>query len=325
MDKFDRIYDLHRIFKGRRTAVPMQQLIVKLDGCNKSTVHRLIALMRDRMGAPIGFDKEQGGYCYGKLPDGRDFELPGLWFNGGELQALLVMQNLLASLGPGLLEEHLAPLTQRLDDMMRHRRLNLGQAARRIRTPALAARPMGEAFQTVVAATLQRKQLQFAYHSRGKDERTARTVSPQRIVHYRESWYLDAWDEPKKALRSFAIDRITAAHLLQQTARDVDETTLDEHYATSYGIFGGKPDKVAVLRFSAERARWVADERWHPNQQAQHLPDGRYELQIPYADSRELVMDILRHGEHVEVVSPNELRAEVVSALQRNLRQYSGG
>ena len=103
-------------------------------------------------------------------------------------------------------------------------------------------------------------------------------MSPQRIVHYREAWYLDAWDEGKDALRSFSIDRIRRATVLDEPALDVPEAELDDHYATAYGIFGGKADKVAVLRFTPERARWVADEQWHPQQQGRWLEDGSYEL-----------------------------------------------
>ncbi|MBK7115492.1 MAG: WYL domain-containing protein [Proteobacteria bacterium] len=62
----------------------------------------------------------------------------------------------------------------------------------------------------------------------------------------------------------------------------------------------------------AERARWVADERWHPRQEGRWLEDGRYELRIPYREARELVMDILRHGAGVRVSSPAELRSSVL-------------
>ena len=82
--------------------------------------------------------------------------------------------------------------------------------------------------------------------------------------------------------------------------------------------------KLAVLRFSRERARWVADERWHPEQSGQFLTDGRYELRIPYRDARELIMDILRHGEEVEVVEPEGLRQDVIGALRRALGRYVG-
>jgi proteasome accessory factor C len=164
--------------------------------------------------------------------------------------------------------------------------------------------------------------LNLAYHSRSKDQHTQREVSPQRVVHYRDNWYLDAWDHGKKALRSFAIDRIRNATQLSTAAQDIPESKLNEYFASAYGIFSGKATREAVLRFTAERARWVADERWHPQQSGQFLTDDRYELRVPYRDARELVMDILRHGAHVEVVAPESLREEMAAQLQRALDQY---
>jgi proteasome accessory factor C len=102
----------------------------------------------------------------------------------------------------------------------------------------------------------------------------------------------------------------------------VPEQELDDHFASAYGIFGGKADKIAILRFTPEKARWVADERWHPQQEGRWLPDGRYELSIPYRSAHELVMDVMRHGPNVEVVTPDELRTEVKAQLARALEQY---
>ena len=93
--------------------------------------------------------------------------------------------------------------------------------------------------------------------------------------------------------------------------------------ASAYGIFSGKADKTAVLRFSAERARWVADERWHPQQVGQFLTDGSYELRIPYRDERELVMDILKYGPDIEVVGPENLRKQVAEKLRKALEPYA--
>jgi predicted DNA-binding transcriptional regulator YafY len=186
----------------------------------------------------------------------------------------------------------------------------------------MAARQIGASFDSVASATLQRRKLRFAYHSRSKDQHTERTVSPQRLVHYRDNWYLDAWDELRSAIRSFSIDRIGRATHSNERAVDIDGARLDEHLASAYGIFAGKANKTAVLVFSAERARWVADERWHPRQSGQFLTDGRYELRIPYRDSRELFMDVLRHGEHVEVVAPASLRTNVIESLHRTLSRY---
>ena len=266
--------------------------------------------------------RQVGGFRYAGAKGESAFELPGLWFTPAELQALAVMQRLLRDVGGGLLSEHLGPLSKRLDELTRHRRLNLGEAASRLRFPAIGARPAGPAFQTCASATLQRKRLWIEYHARGTDERSERTVSPQRVTHYRESWYLDAWDDGKGELRCFAIDRILRVTLLKQRAVDVADPKLDAHYASAYGIFGGRADKIAVLRFTPERARWVADEVWHPEQQGKRLEDGGYELKIPYRDQRELVMDILRHGTHVLVIEPQSLVEEVKSQLTGALGRY---
>src|SRR5206468_11503770 len=141
--------------------------------------------------------------------------------------ALAVVHRLLQDLSSGLLEEHVAPLAKRLAHLARHQRLNLGEAASRLRFPGIATREVGPPFQIAASATLQRKKLWIEYHARTTDERSERTISPQRVTHYRESWYLDAWDEGKQALRCFAIDRIVRLTVLHQPAIDVSETALD--------------------------------------------------------------------------------------------------
>src|SRR5688572_28114433 len=291
--------------------------------CSKSTLHRAINALKDHLNAPVVFDADAGGYKYGKPETGEAFELPGLWFTAHELQALALMQRLIKEAGGGLLEEHFGALAKRLDELTKHQHLNMGEAAQRLRFPAIAARPAGAAFNSVASATLQRRKVWLQYDARSTDEVTKRTVSPQRVVHYREAWYLGAWDDGKDALRSFSIDRIRRATVVDERALDVAEATLDEHYSTAYGIFGGKADKVAVLRFTPERARWVADEQWHPQQEGTWLADGSYELRIPYRDPRELVMDVMRYGLGIVVLAPSELRKEVGSQLRLAAQQYA--
>ncbi len=321
MDKFDRIYALHRILSARRTPIGEAQLCQRLE-CSRATVYRLVAVLRDRLGAPLAHVDDPPGWRY--APDAHAaYELPGLWFTEQELQSLLVFHRLLATLEPGMLEEHLAPLRRRVDALVAHRRLGLAEAARRVRVLPLGARPAGPWFRVLAGATLARRRLRLTYHARSTDRLTEREVDPQRITHYRDNWYLDAWDHLRGELRSFAVDRVRRAQQLEQPARDVPEAELDEHFASSYGIFAGRANKTAVLLFSRERARWVADERWHPKQVGQFRTDGAYELHIPYRDARELVMDILRHGPEVEVLAPESLRTAVADALRVAAAKYA--
>jgi predicted DNA-binding transcriptional regulator YafY len=321
VDKFDRIYELHHVLSGRRTPLAIEDLMQRLE-CSRPSVYRLLRVLRDYLGAPVRFDKELEGYFYDRTAGGGAYELPGLWFNARELQALVVFERMLESLEPGLLADHLKPLAERIGELVNHRRLGLTEAARRIRVLAMSARPVGEHFRTLASATLQRRRLRIVYRSRGRDRVSEREVSPQHLVHYRDNWYLDAWCHASRKLRTFSVDRVKSAVESPDAAQDVPERELTEHFASSYGIFAGKANKLAVLRFTPVRARWVADERWHPQQVGQFQTDGSYELRIPYRDERELAMDILRHGPEVEVLAPESLRKSVVAALGAALGRY---
>jgi hypothetical protein len=98
---------------------------------------------------------------------------------------------------------------------------------------------------------------------------------------------------------------------------------LDARLSTGYGIFEGEADAVAVLKFTAESARWVADEEWHPQQRQERREDGSLILHIPYRHARELSMDIQRYGADVEVLSPPELRTLVADSLAKAATQYA--
>ncbi|MCA0395253.1 MAG: WYL domain-containing protein, partial [Proteobacteria bacterium] len=116
--------------------------------------------------------------------------------------------------------------------------------------------------------------------------------------------------------------RIGAARVLEADARDIDEQQLDDHLAGSYGIFSGPPKGVATIVFGAKAARWVADEHWHSQQQGRHLPDGRYELKVPYSAPRELLMDVLHYGADAEIVDPPALREQARALLALALSNY---
>ncbi|HET6493232.1 MAG TPA: hypothetical protein VFG44_09675, partial [Burkholderiales bacterium] len=181
LDKFDRIYEVDKILRGRRTPISREDLMARLQKCSEPTFYRLLRLMKDHLNAPIEWHPELGGYYYRRDADGGTYELPGLWFNAKELQALLVFDRLLESLEPGLLGEHLAPLAHRVTELMDHRRLGLTEAARRVRVLGMAARPTGEWFSVLASATLQRRKLHIVYHGRERDKVTERVVSPQRL------------------------------------------------------------------------------------------------------------------------------------------------
>jgi predicted DNA-binding transcriptional regulator YafY len=322
MDRYERILTLHRILKTSRYPVSLQHLKDELS-CSRATLYRDIAFLRDALGAPIESGEGEESSIRYAAEEAERFELPGLWLTSEELAALLALNELLGRSDPGVLAGALAPFRARIERLLSDHASGRALPIERIRVITSGARRLDQAvFRAVSSALLNRQRLKFQYRARSTDARTERIVSPQRLAHYRDNWYLDAWDHARDALRSFALDRIRDAEMLDEAALDRDASELDAHLASSYGIFSGPPKAWATVRFSSHAARWVADEHWHSQQQGTWLPDGRFELRVPYSNSRELLMDVLKYGPDAEVVAPVPLREEMKIMLQLALGAY---
>ena len=102
---------------------------------------------------------------------------------------------------------------------------------------------------------LKRQRIDLLYFTRKRQTESRREVSPQRLIHYRNTWYLDAWCHLRNELRSFAVDAIHRTEILDTPTRDIDDATLDHVLGSGYGIFAGAEVRWARLRFSAERSR----------------------------------------------------------------------
>ncbi len=325
MNQTERFYKIDQMISDGQL-VTFQQLQDTLE-VSRATLHRDLEYMRNRLNAPIIYDRFAGGYRFDHTQPqiGGQYELPGLWFSSNEIHALLTMQHLLANLDPGgILTPHVQPLMARLNALLGTAEDAAEEIRRRVLVVGVGQRQLKlEHFERVGSALLRRKRLFITYLSKGKAENTEREVSPQRLVHYRETWYLDAWCHLRQGLRNFAIDSIQRVEILERPAKEVSKRSVEAVLGPGYGIFTGSSVEWATLAFTPERARWVATEHWHPKQQGQFDDQGRFLLTLPYADHRELIMDILKHAADVEVLAPSSLRQLVQEEHERATRQYA--
>lgn len=320
MDRTERFYRIDQLLNERRFAT-FVQLQDEL-GISRATLKRDLQYLRERLNAPIVFDREAGGYRF-DTPDryAPRYELPGLWFNASEIHALLTMQHLLEEVQPGLLGPHIAPLLARLKSLLGSHDDAPEEVAQRIRILHAAKRRMDlRYFEVLASALLNRKRLLLTHFNRKNGEEVEREVSPQRLVYYRDNWYLDAWCHLRKDIRSFAVDAIRHAGVSEKKAKSLSDRDLDAVLGAGYGIFGGRKVQWATLRFTPERARWVAAEEWHPQQKTHFEPDGSYVMEIPYSAEPELLMDVLRHVPEVQVLGPASLRQRLMAILEAGLK-----
>ena len=323
MGRTERIYTIQRMLNSQQ-AVPLSRFLETLE-ISKATFKRDLEYLRDRLGAPIVWDAELNGYRLEMKSDQQAHPLPGLWLNEAEVFALLTGIELLGAIEPApLIGRQVKPIRERLEQILELGQFSKEDIRRHIRLIPMGARQSNsEHFQAIAHALLAKKRLRLRHFGRLDANITEREVSPQRLVYYRENWYLDAFCHLRDDIRSFSIDAIEEANAVDKNPVSVDAAVLQAELDAGYGIFSGGQTKIARLKFSPFKARWVARETWHTDQKGEMLDDGSYLLEVPYFDDRELINDILRHGSQVEVLAPGELKIRLKQEVQLILKKLS--
>jgi len=323
MDRTERFYRIDQLLNDRKL-VKTNDFLEEL-GISLATFKRDLLYMQNHLHAPIVFDRQSGAYRFDQNSSvGPQYELPGLWFNDSEIHALLVAKHLLEEIQPGILEPHIRPLISRLEGLLDSADHSVEEIENRISIETPARRPVnGKIFGLCVSGLLNRKQLKIRHRSRYNEDVSNRHVSPQRLTYYKNTWYLNTWCHQRKALRSFSIDAIEHVDVLEVAAEDVSLEELQSVLEAGYGVFSGQAVEWARLRFTPYQAKWTSSETWHAEQKTYFEPDGSYILEVPYSSDSELVMDILRYGHNVEVLSPKHLREKVIERLTKAVSQYS--
>ena len=141
MSQIERLYKLKSYLDAGRCLT--RSFLLEDLQTKPSSLKRDIAHLRNRMGAPIVFDRERGGWRLDKqaVPVGTQYELPGLWLAADEMHALLSIQHLLVNLDAGgLLGRHIEPLMKRLTALLDKGAQPGPELARRIRVQTVGAR-----------------------------------------------------------------------------------------------------------------------------------------------------------------------------------------
>ncbi len=149
MDRTERFHLIDQMLNSARV-VTRQQFLDALE-VSPATFKRDLEYLRDRLGAPIVWDRERRGYCYQQETNDQQFQLPGLWFNSSEIHALLTMQAWLDNLQPGLLSGHIEPLKARIRALLDQGTHDVDEITRRICIQTRSRAPSNSAVFQVIS------------------------------------------------------------------------------------------------------------------------------------------------------------------------------
>jgi len=272
------------------------------------TIKRDIEYLRERLGAPIEWNKGKKRYEYTSPWDRLAFADIRSLMTMAFIQALLEKQPYI----PIVSDE----LSQRLKKIFTGPFETISDRVR-YELPDMEALQEAHAFD-LCQAMLENQWVDVRYRDSGGKE-SDRRIAPLRLINYGGKWYCIAYDEGRQALRTFALKRFLKLSLAQHAVSGLPkDEAIEQFLRDSYGIFKGKPIGKAVLRFYGGAARAVQEQVWHPQQElrtltAEELPDPSVpqpviELTLPARDWTELLGRALRCGRYCEVLAPHEFR-----------------
>lgn len=295
-------------------------------GISLSTFKRDLVCLRDSFGIEIFFDSQKKCYCKSDVvqTDVPQITLPPLLFAEQDVFLLLMAYQIISEIDESVFAKEIENLKKKLLRLLSSRQQDALELRKRLVVTRLGKRKYFKSpVKIFFFALIKRKQMRIFYHARQTKETTERIVSPQRLVYYRDNWYLDCWCHFRQALRSFALERIERVDILKERAVEIAEKDLAKFFKSGYGIFSGERVQTAHLLFSSEVATWVSDQHWHTQQKSWvDKTTGAYHLQIPYTDERELMGDILRYGSEVSVIAPKSLKDKIKQEILKMTKLY---
>jgi predicted DNA-binding transcriptional regulator YafY len=149
-----------------------------------------------------------------------------------------------------------------------------------------------------------------------------RTVEPHHMVNYLGTWHLIAYCHVRNQWRDFVLGRMTLCKVETEEFSIRAKEQWQPFLENTFGIFQNRENFNVKLKFSPERSRWIRGEVWHVGQTEELLEDGSLVLTIPVSHEAEIMMEILKHGSHVEVLEPHWLKEKIFGELQSTVNLY---
>jgi hypothetical protein len=168
--------------------------------------------------------------------------------------------------------------------------------------------PSGQKFLIpVMQAMLDNATLSLQYKKYQSTKAEVRRIHPYAVKEFEKRWYIVAYSEEGKGLRTYAMDRIVALEATGEHFQMPKDFDVDTLFEASYGIYlpeeGQKPQLVKI-RTTEREAAYLEDLPLHPSQ----LHIGPTEFVLRVIPNPGFVMELLRHGDRLEVLEPEELR-----------------
>lgn len=316
--QLERIFEIDRRIRARE--YPNAVMIAQALEVSRRVIYMDREFMVNRLGAPIEFDRERGGWYYAD----ETWSLPNIMVTEGELLAFFLSVEVARRYLGTILED---PLRSAVDKITQGIKGPVSVDLETLKThytfiaPALAS---GDE-QTLLAlhrAIRDRQRVWMRYYTASRDERSERTVSPYHLYNIHGDWYLVAFDDRRNDFRNFSIGRIEEWKILEGRFERDPEFSIQDYMGRAFQTERGGETVEVAIRFDSYQARYMRERRWHASQEINELPDGGLVLRFRTAGLGEVQRWVMQYGSHAEVLEPEELREICREEVRKTARLY---
>jgi proteasome accessory factor B len=284
------------------------------------TAKRDVEFMTERMHLPIQYDPRKHGYYYTRPVD----KFPTLAITEREVFALMIAHKAVAQYRGTPFEKPLAVAFRKLAGQLSTKTTysldNLQEA--------FSFRPFApedtdlDVFDVVSRAFEQERVLRFLYRKLGVKAPAARLVRPYHVACIENHWYLIGFDLDRRALRTFAITRLSKPEMTSKRFKRPKAFRLEDYLSKSLSVYRGRDDYEVVIDFDPWATDLLRGRHWQSKQQFTELPDGWSRMRMRLDGVEEVERWVLTWGLHATVVRPRALAARLRKIGEGLVRKY---
>ncbi len=284
------------------------------------TAYRDFDFLRDEWRVPLEFDRGRGTYALTEPLAA----LPAVTLSQGELLALYFAEKVLAQYRGTPFEPDLASAFRKMQELLPEDVRVLPSTLDDFLSldPGPLHTPDAAVFRDVLTAQRLHRKLLLRYRSLNSNRTSQRRVHPYHLFNHRGDWYVAAWDEPRRAVRIFALHRMRRATLTTESYEVSRGFNFRKYMADAFAIQKGEKPVAVAVRFAARQARWIRERRWHKSARVQEQLDGGLVLHLEVAETSEIKRWVLQFGSEAEVRRPASLRRAVAQELLAAAKAY---
>ncbi len=277
--------------------------------------------MIHRLGAPIEFDREHGGWFYTE----KTWVLPGMIVTEGELLAFFLSLEISKRYLGTSIE---APMRSAIDKISRGAKGPVSVDMETLRAhytfsgPTLIT-PNEKALVDIHHAITKRMRLWMRYFTAGRGELTERVVMPYHLHNYQGDWFLIAYDTMRSDYRLFLVSRISEWKVLSDTFERDEKFSAAQWIGSAFQLHGGGEVEDVAIWFSPRKAQFIRERQWHASQQIEEREDGSLVLRMKTTGLIEVRNWVLQFGSDAEALAPESLREDIRAEVKKLEKVYN--